>query len=44
MPDGSVHLYTFGYIPHLGVYPGRAFRQPLETPEHHGTTPIDEVR
>lgn len=43
LPDGSVILYTFGYIPYLGVYPGPHVPSPLEILEHHGTTPIEKI-
>jgi len=43
LPDGSILLYTFGYIPYLGVYPGPRVPSPLEILEHHGTTAIEIV-
>jgi hypothetical protein len=43
LPDQSTLLYTFGYIPYLGVYPGPRVPSPLEILEHHGTTPIDTI-
>jgi len=43
LPDRSVLLYTFGYIPYLNVYPGPRVPSPLEILEHHGTTSIDTI-
>lgn len=43
LPDGSVLLYTFGYIPYLGVYPGPRVPSPLEILEHHGATSIETI-
>jgi hypothetical protein len=43
LPDQSVLLYTFGYIPYLGVYPGPRVPSPLEILEHHGTTSIESI-
>jgi hypothetical protein len=43
LPDKSVLLYTFGYIPYLNVYPGPRVPAPLEILEHHGSTSIDVV-
>jgi len=43
LPDKSVLLYTFGYIPYLGVYPGPHIPSPLEILEHHGDTPIETI-
>ncbi|MFC1803759.1 hypothetical protein ACFL0D_07325 [Thermoproteota archaeon] len=43
LPDNSVLLYTFGYIPYLDVYPGPRVPSPLEILEHHGSTSIDNV-
>lgn len=43
LPDKSVLLYTFGYIPYLGVYPGPRVPSPLEILEHHGNTPIETI-
>jgi len=43
LPDRSVLLYTFGYIPYLEVYPGPRVPSPLEILEHHGTTQIDAI-
>ena len=43
LPDNSVLLYTYGYIPYLGVYPGPRVPSPLEILEHHGITPIDII-
>lgn len=43
LPDKSILLYTFGYIPYLNVYPGPRVPSPLEILEHHGNTPIDTI-
>jgi len=43
LPDDSVLLYTFGYIPYLGVYPGPHVPSPLEILEHHGDTSIEAI-
>jgi hypothetical protein len=43
LPDQSVLLYTFGYIPYLNVYPGPRVPSPLEILEHHGSTSIDTI-
>lgn len=43
LPDQSVLLYTFGYIPYLSVYPGPRVPSPLEILEHHGSTSIDTI-
>lgn len=43
LPDKSVLLYTFGYIPYLSVYPGPRVPSPLEILEHHGTTAIETI-
>jgi len=43
LPDRSVLLYTFGYIPYLDVYPGPRVPSPLEILEHHGGTPIETI-
>ena len=43
LPDASVLLYTFGYIPYLGVYPGPHVPSPLEILEHHGDSSIEVI-
>lgn len=43
LPDGSIVLYTSGYIPYLGIYPGPRVPSPLEILEHHGDTPTETV-
>jgi len=43
LPDRSILLYTFGYIPYLNVYPGPRVPSPLEILEHHGTTSIETI-
>jgi hypothetical protein len=43
LPDASVLLYTFGYIPYLGVYPGPHVPSPLEILEHHGDSSIETI-
>ncbi|MDR2719462.1 MAG: hypothetical protein LBC03_01480 [Nitrososphaerota archaeon] len=43
LPDNSVLLYTFGYIPYLDVYPGPRVPAPLEIIEHHGSTSVDII-
>lgn len=43
LPDKSVLLYTFGYIPYLSVYPGPRVPSPLEILEHHGDTSIETI-
>lgn len=43
LPDQSVILYTFGYIPYLDAYPGPRVPAPLEILEHHGATQIDTI-
>ncbi len=43
LPDRSVLLYTFGYIPYLGVYPGPHVPSPLEILEHHGKTSAEGI-
>jgi len=43
LPDKSILLYTFGYIPYLNVYPGPHVPSPLEILEHHGTTSIETI-
>jgi len=43
LPDKSILLYTFGYIPFLSVYPGPRVPSPLEILEHHGSTSIDII-
>jgi hypothetical protein len=43
LPDKSILLYTFGYIPYLNVYPGPRVPSPLEILEHHGNTSIDVI-
>lgn len=35
-------VYTRGYVPYLGVYPGLRIPQPLEV-RHHGTRPVTDV-
>ncbi len=43
LPDRSILLYTFGYIPYLGTYPGPRVPSPLEILEHFGKTPKEEI-
>lgn len=43
LPDNSVLLYTFGYIPYLGLYPGPRVPSPLEILEYHGKTHMDTI-
>ena len=43
LPDRSVLLYTSGYIPYLGVYPGLRVPSPLEILEHHGESQINTI-
>lgn len=43
LPDDSILLYTFGYIPYLDVYPGPRVPSPLEILEYHGQTSIDTI-
>lgn len=43
LPDGSILLYTFGYIPYLGLYPGPRVPSPLEILEYHGKTQVDTI-
>ncbi len=43
LPDGSVLLYTFGYIPYLGVYPGPRVPSPLEILECHGDVDTESI-
>jgi len=43
LPDRSILLYTYGYIPYLNVYPGPRVPAPLEILEHHGTTSIETI-
>jgi hypothetical protein len=43
LPDSSVLLYTFGYIPYLDVYPGPRVPSPLEILEHHGESSMERV-
>jgi hypothetical protein len=43
LPDSSVLLYTFGFIPYLDVYPGPRVPSPLEILEHHGETDIETI-
>lgn len=35
-------VYTRGYVPYLGVYPGLRIPQPLDV-RHHGTRPVTDV-
>ena len=37
---GDYVLYTKGWIPYLGTYPGLRVPTPIEIVEHHGDTPI----
>ena len=43
LPDGSILLYTFGYIPYLGVYPGPRVPSPLEILEYQGNVDIETM-
>lgn len=43
LPDDSVLLYTYGYIPYLDTYPGPRVPSPLEILEHHGTTAMETI-
>ena len=43
LSDDSVLLYTYGFIPYLGVYPGPRVPSPLEILEHFGNTSIDTI-
>lgn len=43
LPDGSVLLYTFGYIPYLEVYPGPRVPSPIEILEYESRSPIEEI-
>jgi len=43
LPDKSVLLYTYGYIPFLNVYPGPRVPTPLEILDHIGPSPIDTI-
>ena len=43
LPDNSILLYTFGYIPYFGLYPGPRVPTPLEILEYHGKTQIDQI-
>ena len=43
LPDKSMLLYTSGFIPYLGVYPGPRVPSPLEILEHIGDSTIDVI-
>ncbi len=43
LDDKDFILYTRGYIPFFGLYPGMRAPQPLEIIEHFGTSPADLV-
>lgn len=43
LPDNSVLLYTSGYVPFLGVYPGPHVPLPLVISEHHGETQMEII-
>jgi len=43
LPDKSILLYTFGYIPYFDNYPGPRVPSPLEILEHHGSTQIEDL-
>lgn len=43
LPDKSILLYTYGYIPFLNVYPGPRVPSPLEILEHYGPGSIDTI-
>lgn len=43
LPDKSILLYTFGYIPYLDVYPGPRVPSPLEILEYYGSTSIETI-
>jgi len=43
LPDRSILLYTFGFIPYFDVYPGPRVPSPLEILEHHGSTAIENI-
>ncbi|MCL5876754.1 MAG: hypothetical protein M1540_02970 [Candidatus Bathyarchaeota archaeon] len=43
LPDESVLLYTNGFIPYLGMYPGPRVPSPLEILQHLGNSPIDDI-
>lgn len=43
LPGGRWLLYTSGYVPFLGLYPGPHTPNPLEIVEHFGDAPIRQV-
>lgn len=43
LPGGRWLLYTTGYVPFLGLYPGPHTPNPLEIVEHFGDAPIRQV-
>ena len=43
LPGGRCLLYTSGYVPFLGLYPGPNTPNPLEIVEHFGDAPIRQV-
>ena len=43
LPDNSMLLYTYGYIPYFEVYPGPRVPSPLEILEHFGDSTMDTL-
>lgn len=43
LAPGNALLYTRGYIPFLGTYPGMRVPRPIEITEHHGSAPIGDI-
>jgi hypothetical protein len=43
LAKGDYLLYTRGYVPYYGTYPGLRIPQPLEILEHHGDSDADTI-
>jgi len=43
LPDHSILLYTFGYIPYMDTYPGHRVPSPLEILEHYGESTAEQI-
>ena len=41
--DANCLLYTRGYVPYLGLYPGMRVPRPIEIVEHHGSAPLRQI-
>ena len=41
--EGNCLLFTRGYVPYLGMYPGMRVPRPIEIVEHHGGAPLRQI-